>query len=71
MQNYFANRSTLNDLESACRDFKRGDLKPRFLLQYNNFVEAFRKEKFQQMEDTVSPSLFKVPLQLNRTSNVP
>lgn len=69
MQNYFTNKSTLNDLERSCKDFKRGDMRKRFLLQYNGFVEAFRKEKFNQMEETLSPTLFKVPLKQYRTSN--
>lgn len=68
-QNYFTNKSTLNDVERSCRDFKRTEMNERFLLQYNAFLESFRKEKFQQMEEYISQSLFKVRLQIFRISS--
>jgi hypothetical protein len=69
VQNYFTNKSTLNDVERSCRDFKRAEMHKKFLGQYNAFVESFRKEKFQTMEEYVSPSLFKVRLRGCRTSS--
>lgn len=60
MQNYFANKSALNDIERSFRDFKRSEVKERYLLQYNSFVEAFHKEKFHELEEYLSPTLFKV-----------
>lgn len=61
-QNYFANKSALNDIERSFRDFKRSDIKERYLLQYNQFVQAFHKEKFHELEEYLSPTLFKVIL---------
>jgi hypothetical protein len=60
IQNHFTNKSTLNDIERSFRDFKRKEIKTRFLTQYNSFVDSFHREKFQQMEEYISPSLFKV-----------
>lgn len=60
IQNHFANKSSLNDIERSFRDFKRSEVKERYLLQYNKFTEAFHKEKFHELEEYLSPTLFKV-----------
>jgi len=38
-------------------------MRTKFLGQYSQFVEAFRREKFQTLEDLVSPTLFKVGIE--------
>jgi hypothetical protein len=38
IQNHFINKSTLNDIERSFRDFKRSEIKTRYLLQYNLFL---------------------------------
>jgi hypothetical protein len=63
VQNYFTNRGTLNDIERSFREFKRAEMRTKFLGQYSQFIEAFRREKFQTLEDLVSPTLFKVGIE--------
>lgn len=63
VQNYFSNKSTLNDLERSCRDFKRSQINTKFLSQYNTFVDAFRREKFAELDELVSASLYKVAIE--------
>ena len=69
VQNYFINKSTLNDIERSFREFKRNETRTKYLGQYNQFIEAFRKEKFQTLEELVSPTLFKVAVNARRTSS--
>lgn len=40
IQNFFENRSALNDIERSFRDFKRSKASARFLTQYNTLVHV-------------------------------
>jgi hypothetical protein len=62
IQNFFINRSVLNDIERSFRDFKRKNAPHRYLTHYNNIITFMEKGKVDDLESLIAPTLFKVRL---------